>query len=439
MDNYLANLEFQILIYQSILEGVDPNDHQRRADYLTKIGDLERRREQRLVQERTMPPLPSSPSSSLVGGRLPNRNHVPSPNPRVSSAPQLGSSIMSPPQPRPFQPGTGHSNLPSGTRRKRQSEDAGLLDVPGPSSKRPASRGSPLSTGSSQSATSRRQSDATNASDEELFKALGIDDRDSFREFQQEQKKAEEFLEQRKEDERRNAEFARSLQESLLPPPRPNSAQSVSTNYSGSNIFNGFSPEPASPFIGPGSGASRVPPFPRLNSQLSPSRGRPEPSFAPHFNPGNFRPQRPSDSVISLLDSDLDGDESDIAEITAADYGSRIQHSPFSLLARHGDPYSVLDRSDPHAIRPLHAPYSLGSQLSPSGLGPGTLYGPNVLESTVARLNATNQRLGAANDSLDPLTGVPAEVALRAMQGDPILYDSYLRYATNSLYFCFVF
>lgn len=419
----LDELKLQLNSLRGLLITVAPDDQDRRQELLRNIEYLERLHGQRLLeQSRLENPLP--PSTSSLNSPLSNPNSGSS-----SRLPQLGSSIMSPPQSRPLQPTPGFSNPPSTAARKRGLEVADLLDVPGPSTKRPDSHGSPVSTGSSGSVSSRRQSDASNASDDEWLKILGLESRDEFDMYRNEQREAEEAIARRNEEERRNAEFARSLQESLLPSPRPNSAQSVSTNYSGSNVFNALHSEAPSP-LGPGSSASRiVPDFAPLPSQPSRSGGIPNSSSAPQMHPRNVRPQLPSDEIISLLESD----DSDIGEISAANYRGHIRHGPYTSTPNNMPP--SVARSRPQWIHPLDAAYSSLGRVAGRGLEPNTLYGPNVLDNTFARLHATGQRPDPLNEpAFAPLPGAPSHVAIESIPGYYGSHDDELRYAiSNSL------
>lgn len=383
----LAELDEQIGIYRALLENSDSDDTEELDTILSTVFALEGERARRTGQ-RTMP-------------------NYSSPYRPVANSPLRNGSFGWNESPLPFPQG-GSSLLPNPSRKRPG--DADLLDVPGPS-KRPASHGSPRG----ESPTSRRQSIGSNAS-EELMNFLGLDDPDEFRMFQDEQKKAEQFLQQRKEEEIKNAEIARVIQESLVPSPRPYSAQSNSTSYSGSNVFNELhSPPPA-----PANNRSSRPNLPSLNPR-GPNGFFDLPAPTP-FNPrGSSRPSLPS--VVSLVDSD----ESDFGEFPPPVYNRR---QPLGAL---GGPSDLPCGPSPFQRR-MPNTHSVRSSTSP-GLGSSTLFGPNVLQSTMARLDATHQRqhrgpdLLGPFDDLGPYPGLSSDLPLGAGPGpDSWRYDYYLRY-----------
>lgn len=390
----LDEIDEQIDIHRTLLE--NPNsDSDEGAEFnslLSTVLELESERARR-TNQRTMANY-SSPYRLVA--QSPFQSGSSSVNDSPLPLPQWGSQW-------------GSSTLLPNTSRKRPG-DPDLLDVPGPS-KRPASRESRLS----ESPSSRRQS---NDSEQDLLEFLGIDDPDELRMFQDEQKRAEEFLEQRREEERRNAEVARRIQEGLDPSPRPYSAQSSSTNYSGSNVFNGV----ASPSLAPGNNNTNTS-WPNFSPSLNPL---PIASFPDVPAPTPFNPRRePSrahvPSVISLLDSD----DSDVGEISPM---GRRRRQPLNW------PSELRSGMSPYQLGMAHA-RGVGSPIEPSGLGLGTRYGPNVLQSTMARLGATNQRMRHESDFLNPFDrlgpfpGLSSDLPLGdAPIPDSWRYDHYLRY-----------
>ncbi|THC97171.1 hypothetical protein EYZ11_003336 [Aspergillus tanneri] len=138
---------------------------------------------------------------------------------------------------------------------------------------------------------------------DELQKILGLDSRDTLLALQDEQRMAEQWLEERKEQERRDAEFARTLMDGAQAPHRPSSAWSSSTHYSGTCI-----PFPASSQASR-EGQRNTHRFPgNTSSAQTTTAARPvfgEPSF----------PARAEPAYIIQ-----DSDDSDIAEITANDF-----------------------------------------------------------------------------------------------------------------------
>jgi hypothetical protein len=310
---------------------------------------------------------------------------------------------------RPAQPSNGYSLPPPQSSRKRGPGDADLQDPAEMSSKRQmTSFGSPPPSSPSIAGSGRRESNASDANDE-LWMVLGLDSKDSFREFQDEQKKAEKWLEDRKEEERRDAECARRLQDNLLASPRPNSPQSFSSRYSGSDIFNTVGP----PAFGPErSGRNRSPDLPPIRP-LSDTLSRP-PSLSSLSRPPAARPDhaagRADSHRLPPVHSLAGLDNNDIAEITPADF-LRRQLPPYSSTAFNrsmspapndlptSNTYSSFrDPSGPQGAKYFPSSYSpwgpAGSASGPSGFrGPGTQYGPGVLQNTMARINASKDSL----------------------------------------------
>lgn len=309
---------------------------------------------------------------------------------------------------RPAQPSNGYSLPPPQASRKRGPGDADLQDPAETSKRQMASFGSPAPSSPSLAGSSRRESDASDA-DDELWMVLGLDSKDSFREFQDEQKKAEKWLEERKEEERRDAECARRLQDNLLASPRPNSPQIASSRYSGSDIFNTVGP----PAFGPErSGRNRSPDLPPIRP-LSDTLSRP-PSLSSLSRPPAARPDhaawRADSHRLPPVHSLAGLDNDDIAEITPADF-LRRQLPPYSSAAFNrsmspapndwptSNTYSSFrDPSGPQGAKYFPSSYSpwgpAGSASGPSGFrGPGTQYGPGVLQNTMARINASKDSL----------------------------------------------
>ncbi|RJE21170.1 SNF2 family helicase ATPase [Aspergillus sclerotialis] len=385
----LAELDEQIENYRTLLENSDCDDNGELGAILSTFDALQNERARRTSQ-RTMANY-SSPYRPVANSPLRNGSF------------NWNES--------PLRLRQGESSLLTNPSRKRPG-DGDLLDLPGPS-KRPASNGSHHG----EFPASRRQSIGSNAS-EELLDFLGIDNPDELRMLMDEQEKAEQFLAQRKEEERKDAEIARRIQEGLIPSPRPYSAQSSSTSYSGSNVFNGLNSPPRAPA---NNSPSRIN-FSSFNP-LGPSGISDIPAPTP-FNPReSSRPNLPS--VVSLLDSD----ESDVGEMPAPAFNRR---QPLGSLGRPSDlPFGL----SPYQRGMADARSLMGSPIGP-GLGSGTRYGPNVLQSTMARVDAANQRLRRESDLLDPFDiagpypGLSSDFPLGAgPDPDSWRYDYYLREA----------
>lgn len=403
----IEEIQDDIGILQVIVESLDekgdasPGAATERRQLVESIKGLEKAlEEQRRVQGA------ASAASAALAPPLNSSSHISHGGPRLSpSIPQWGSSAVPPPS-RPAQPNNGLSEPQSHPSRKRDAEDADL-PAPEPSRRRMASFSPPPRSNASDS--SRRGSYDSDGFDDELWKLLGLDGKDSFREFQDEQKQAEKWLEDRKEEERRDAECARRLQDNLLASPRSNSAQSSSTRYSGSNVFNGIETPPLAPEP---SGANRGPGFPPVNPLQSRPNGVPSlaNSASSAFHPPPLR------QFPSLPDPD----DSDFEEVSSADFhpGHPYHPYPSTVFNRSMSPAPKdLSISNPHgpgisgpSIDPFQSPYlpwgpppGPGPASKANGiLEPGPMYGPNVLQSTMARLNAAR---GSADDYPGPLPG----------------------------------
>ncbi|KNG87578.1 putative SWI/SNF family DNA-dependent ATPase Ris1 [Aspergillus nomiae NRRL 13137] len=235
-----------------------------------------------------------------------------------------------------------------------------------------------------------KQDDGFDDSMDELRKVLGLDSNDIL-ELQDEQRKAERWLEKRKEQERLDEEYARRL-EGLQESPRPASARSTSsTHYSGFSL-----PSPA-PMTRNGT------PFPNVNRSIP---GAIQPTdiyrspFVPPPLPETNRPgHQPLQPTITP-----DSDDSDIAEISAHDFELLIGPSskrPF--VSQHsigGSHYPLQDSFLQQRPYSNMYPY-LESMPGPSGIGgPGPAYGPHVLQNTMARLSAGKELLEHAGKSI---------------------------------------
>ncbi|EAW06955.1 DEAD/DEAH box helicase [Aspergillus clavatus NRRL 1] len=313
-----------------------------------------------------------------------------------SSASVASSSAISPPRQSSHsrqQTGAGRAGRSLGSLaiRKRTRDDLSS-DGSVPLHKRISSNRRP-STSSTASAHSQREGQPADDDIEGLRRLLGLDNDDTLRALQEEQRQAEQWLEERREQERRDEEYARMLTDGLYEPPRPASARSTtSTHYSGSSIP--FPPD------GPATNQRETEtPF-NLTQRRSGDR---QPSELSHpsngiSSSGPGRAGAHHHPIVTIGDSD----DSDIAEITPRDF----QH--------HRAASSI------HSARYLAPNYRAGPSYSPNrqGLGPrspgmlpptsergamfipGSVYGPNVLQSTMARLNASRQMLEHAGRSI---------------------------------------
>lgn len=392
-------------------------------------NELEQHEQRRLEQGSASHRPSSSYSLSFDTGSPVPPNRISRGSPGL---PQWGSAMFRPAS-RSIQPNNGFSRPPSQLSHKRHADDADLSDAAEPCSKRWMACSSP-----SLPCSSRRPSDASDP-DDDLWRVLGLDSKDSFREFRDEQKKAEQWLQNRKEEERRDAECARRLQDNLFTPPRPSSAESSSTRYCGSNVFNGLeSPARGTEPTGP----SRFPELPPISSLKSGADGFSGPP-APPVSAPRYQHRPPISSLP-------DPDDSDVAEITPAEFQRRYQYPPYhsAMFNRSmrpgpkdlssGNPYLEFgDFSVPRGTDEFQSFYppwgparpAPGSS-GPLGSGPGPLYGPNVLQNTMARLDAARESFSTYLRPLpsnDPLASTSFLSDLVDNEFDRPL--SYLRYA----------
>ncbi|GIK05918.1 hypothetical protein Aspvir_010032 [Aspergillus viridinutans] len=434
-DASIDDLEDDLQLHQVILQSLNeqrPNAVEERQELLDIIRDLETRlarlRRGGQATPETRSPVarsatPGSPLShaQLDGAALPYSSGALSP-------PQWGSSVMSPPR-RPFQAGlptSGSSSygyddddldrpLGGGSTQRRASSSSSSAMSP---SRVPA--GLPLEAGSSRkrrresasvdlnlsrpqkrAADDRRPSNSSTASSsshqsqlddesEELKRLLGLDNDDTLRALQEEQRKEEQWLEERKEQERRDEEYARMLMNGLYEPPRPASARSTaSTNYSGSSIQ--FTSEGPLVYRGE-AGPSSIPEHRFINTPLV---DRSRSSYSIPSSPELRHSEVQHLPLITLRDSD----DSDIAEISPRDF-----HNGQARPQGHHRLYPSYNTHPGHSPnRPSVARYApvVHPSIPPGHSAPqGSVYGPNVLNNTMARLQASRQMLQQAGRSV---------------------------------------
>lgn len=264
---------------------------------------------------------------------------------------------------------------------------------------------------------------------DELRQLLGLDDEDTMLAFRDEQRKAEQWLKERKEQERRDEEYARMLHDGLFerprdPPrelPQPQSAQSsTSSYYSGASL-----PFPASPAPTPGPARAIEPDlvdrsrlFPQQHQSPSTAFLRTISDRQPRHLMSNFNANRapPTDRHAPSLVKQ-ESDDSDLQEITPHDFWARPRDSPFARngLDKPRSPPALWTPSMglPHmsSFHKQMGQHSYGSMYPPfppapgpsdfsAKSGPGPIYGPNVLQNTMARLNAGRQLLNKAGRSV---------------------------------------
>lgn len=455
VEDIIEDLQLHEVILQSLDES-RPDASGERQEVLDTIKGLETR----LAQARG-DLLPASQDYSLSSDRM----MTPASASTMSRAQVDGGYDMSPfdntpprwdrsPSPlllRPAGAQAPHSHGPFPIRKRQHNTN--FSEDFRPPAKRIQSSDFPPS--SSRRAESPQSSEGFDEGADELRQLLGLDSEDTMAAFQDEQRKAEQWLKDRKEQERRDEEFARMLNEDLLDrhsspvseiepgiiqdehredvpvpgfrpglfdEPRPRSALSSSTSYSGSSVSFPMGPAP-----GPQ-------PFPGYR-QPAPATSRP---MATPFPPSLLSKLRPSETgqLGRLSPFKQDSDDSDIQEITSNDFRphhrnpfDRNRVPAYSLAYRFGtndkttfgpdDPTNVYASPGVRQIlggpplyeKPSLVPQSpsytplgmapLGSAPRPSGFpGPGPAYGPNVLQNTMARLNAGRELLQQAGKSV---------------------------------------
>ncbi|KAL2869823.1 DEAD/DEAH box helicase [Aspergillus lucknowensis] len=309
-------------------------------------------------------------------------------NTTIPSSPQFGRPAFSALPSRSRSPSPDEP-LEMRHPRKRQFTDDGEYRRAGAPSKRVAIRQlSPESSRSTSSTASECRSPSTRSTSDDnvddLLEIFGLDGHDTLRALQEEQKRAEEWLKERKDQERRDELFARSLMESFdNPPPTTSGQNSSSTSHSSS-------PFPERPLPPPVSTMRSEPSLtcPVSADMRSASLGIPGNSGNPfrghQFNSAIF----PSDS-----------DDSDIAEITPQDFQLHTGLSPkYPRHAHHLVP-NPPSRSNPELNLyeiggPSRGPQGFrGAVSGPSGVGGSkpTVWTHPVITAT-ATLEATKDR-----------------------------------------------
>ncbi|KAI9040111.1 P-loop containing nucleoside triphosphate hydrolase protein [Aspergillus affinis] len=212
---------------------------------------------------------------------------------------------------------------------------------------------------------------------DELQKLLGLDSRDTLLRLQEDQRKAEQWLEIRKEQERRDEEFARRLNEGFHEPHRP-SPPVISAHHGIISTFPGPSlsaegrGDQWSSYRDPSHDPSHDPSRPKFRAPLLPDRSR----------TGSERYPVPIAQ---------DSDDSDLAEITEGDF-QRHTRSPSTHYT---------DGIHSHPWMPRRPEADRFESLPPGGFGvSGPVYGPSVFQNTLARLNAGKQLFEQAGRSL---------------------------------------
>ncbi|KAL3472139.1 SNF2 family N-terminal domain-containing protein [Aspergillus californicus] len=402
----LEDLDLHRAILESLSEN-RPNAVEERLETLEMIKGLETRLAQLHGYNTGRSPSRSSSSQESTPMRtLLPRTQLDGPFFSRSTTP------ANPPQPRqpaytlPPQhrnpPTTRDMDMPTTRKRRYDDEyDDEEEDVGIGSSKRTAIHGPGLGFGQYALPNSPDRtpgSVGSNSEDdiEDLLDIFGIDGQDTLRELQEEQRRAEKWLDDRKVQERRDLEFARSLMDSYDSPRLSSPAiESSPTSH-----------QQAPPFP--------IRAFPHSNSSMQPPPTLPNPLFAntssAAFNtPGDFRsvfrgPQ------FNEVRSGLDSDDSDIAEITPRDFqfgGSFHPSHPTNDL--HLNPYPPSYEYPETGFHTTSMPFHTTFPSRPAAPGPSGITNTNNSvwsQSAQAAVNHIKTAMGDPRNlypSFDPV------------------------------------
>ncbi|KAL2814911.1 SNF2 family N-terminal domain-containing protein [Aspergillus cavernicola] len=329
--NVLEDLDLHHAILESLSERRPELVEQRREtmeiikELETKLAELRGNNTDRLSSGSSSSHQ-STPSSIIPGAHLDGPVFSRATTP--SSPPQFGRSAFSslPSRSRSPQP-SRPPEIPNTRKRRYDNVDENQVGLG--SSKRAAIPRSVPAVGEFASAASSDHispSVTSNSEDDvdDLLDIFGLDGQDTLRALQEEQIRTEKWLEDRKEQERLDAEFARSLVDSY-DVSRPSSA------------VTGSSPTSRPGYSLPG---RTLPPASSMSSQA----GQTTPLFADTRSApwGNTVEARTGfrGPQFNLARSGPDSDDSDLAEITSGDFQLRTGLSPtYPSNARHSTPY----------------------------------------------------------------------------------------------------
>ncbi|KAL3458624.1 SNF2 family N-terminal domain-containing protein [Aspergillus heterothallicus] len=303
-----------------------------------------------------------------------------------SSPPQFGRPAFStlPSRPR-ASPSNRFSEMPP-NRKRRLSDDyeSGLgRGIPKRAAFGQVTPASTTSTPSTTVSDYSSPSEVSTADDNEefLMEMLGLQGRDTFRALREEQKEAEKWLEEKKEQERRDAEFARSLLDSFDEPPPSSPVQGSSSNNRPISAFAERTVPSLNSFINPPPGATDANAF-STNTAQAPS------AFATSSLNAFSGPQYDSARV------NLESDDSDIAEITPRDFQRHVP-SNYDLNTYRPPNLDLRSRlqglDDPSLSGPRSFHGALPGPSNMGGLEPNTW--SNSLKAGMATLKAMGDRL----------------------------------------------
>ncbi|KAL1873387.1 hypothetical protein Plec18167_006438 [Paecilomyces lecythidis] len=456
MEDLLEDLSLHHVLLQS-LEESRPDDIESKEELMEAIKNLEqqvaRLRGDRPRPSSTAPSRPSHGPLQMDGGSdegPTNSSNIPRwggsqqasvDNSRDSPSSRSRGDVRYPDTSRFLQP------LPT---RKRQYEDidAGYM---GESSEPVSKRNTPMyprsvsstptaSTSSAGYGDAPRSGDAFEASSE-LQQLLGLDGLDTLNDIQRHQQEAEKWLEERREQERRDEELARKLQEGWTDGPTTTSSSPAPSHATLDSI-------------------AMPPPRNQSFDRLGHDTRRELPSFGPgdFFAPrshqasaalANRQPLKPSTSDMAasrpLSSSHYDSSDSDIAEITPRDFERSARQS--SRPPPAGGPISRDTKSSSNypsyswdaqnhrntatlgnANGYVYPQYGYGD--TNTAASQNTWYGPNILQNTMARLNDTKKKVfDNASQMYNSLSG-PSSSSFGQYYGD--LVSTFSSFGGNS-------
>ncbi|RDW65820.1 ATP-dependent DNA helicase [Aspergillus mulundensis] len=309
------------------------------------------------------------------------------------SPPQAGRASFS----LPSRPRDSRPDLPSGmfSTRKRPFADDDEDDESHFSFKRATgSRASPAFDQAASSISFNRSSPDylanTEYDEDDILGIFGVEGED-MRTIQEEHRRAEKWLEERKKQERRDAEFARNLM---------SHGMQSSTAFTPLNSSSASRPESSFP------GREHLSPQTAQPGSANPlfSSTIPGGLMAPPLNGNNAFRGPQFESSRSLTDSD----DSDLAEITPLDFQSRTVFNPRNIShlppypSNHGDTGSGVS----NVSRPLHGPHSNpyaspGAVPGPSGAVNTSSMWPQLASSAAAAYRGArdflNERAGGSS------------------------------------------
>ncbi|KAL5040914.1 hypothetical protein BDW71DRAFT_24791 [Aspergillus fruticulosus] len=386
----IEDIEDELDLQRAILQSLDeshssrPDAAEQKLETLEAIRDLEAKLARLRGHNAGGTPNRSFPvGQSLTSAQFDGPNFS---TPSIpSSPPQFGRPTSSiPSRPRDSRLATPSKMLTTCKRPLSEDDDK---DVSVWSFKRTArNRATPAFTHAASSTPFSRNSpgdglDSEFDIDDDILGILGLDGQD-MRALQEEQRRAEKWLEERKEQERRDAEFARNLMSASSPPQVPASISRREPSFHRREVPSPSIPQPrpSNPlFLGTGAaglGAARS-----LNTN---NAFRSPPFGSPRTHP--------------------DSDDSDLAEITARDFQSRTGFNPrdTSRLSQYPSNRRIAGPGISHTAKslqslyPHHYPHPAAAP-GPSGTRDlGSSMWPQPVPSAMAIYKGTRDILSGA-------------------------------------------